>query len=188
MSTEAGQIRILRWTEIENPDRIAGGLDAVFFSSSATQSFPDEAARIAFRERWLGRYLRHFPNWAYAAIGDGGQVCGYLVGSLDDPARTPLFDDIGYFKTLAHLTARFPAQLHVNVEAAHRGRGLGSRLVERFVRDAAEAGAPGIHVMTARGMRNIGFYLGNRFHEEGAVEWSGRELVFLARPLSPSTP
>ena len=42
----------------------------------------------------------------------------------------------------------------------------------------------GVHVVTARGMRNIRFYERVGFQERGHVLWNGRELVFLARPLN----
>lgn len=159
------------------------GLDEVFFTSSATQSFPSDEARTAFRERWLGRYLEHFPDCALVALDREGRVAGYVVGSLDDPAQNALFDDIGYFKRLAPLTARFPAQLHVNVRADCRGAGLGAALVSRFMAKAREAGSPGIHVVTAKGMRNVGFYARTGFRAEAAFDWNGRALLFLASPL-----
>ncbi len=158
-------------------------IEAVFFAASGTKTFASEAERAAFRERWLGRYLTYDPKWAYLAVTDTGGIAGYLVGSLDDPAKSPRFDDMAYFKELAALTAQYPAQLHVNLGEARRGRGIGGDLVEAFARDAAKAGAPGVHVVTARGLRNIGFYTARGFCEVGHLDWNGRELVFLGRQL-----
>lgn len=176
-------VRIERWLDIAGPDTQAHALDEVFFTSSAVQSFPDAAARAVFRERWLGRYLRHYPEWAFVARDAEGQVAGYVIGSPDDPALTPLFDDIGYFKEIPHLTRRFPAQLHVNVRADMRGCGLGAGLVETFCAAAARIGLPGVHVVTAEGMRNVRFYEQNGFREEGRFTWNERTLVFLGRTL-----
>jgi hypothetical protein len=39
--------------------------------------------------------------------------------------------------------------------------------------------------VTARGMRNVGFYTANGFHEAGALSSNGRDIVFLARSLLP---
>ena len=167
--------------------RVLAGIDRVFFSSSATQSFASGEARSAFRTRWLGRYLDCDPQHAFLALSSAGSddetVAGYIVGSLDDPARAVRFDDLSYFKTLAHLTARFPAQLHVNLLPEWRGQGLGRALVEAFCRHAAQHGAPGVHVFTGRGLRNVRFYEAAGFREAGCVDFNGREIVMLARSL-----
>lgn len=165
--------------------REAAEIDAIFFASSTTQTFASEEKRTEFRERWLGRYLTHFPQQAYLATSPEQRIIGYLVGSLRDPAREPLFRDLTYFEEFAPLTARYPAQLHVNVDPNHRGEGIGARLVAAFSADAAAQAVPGLHVVTARGMRNIRFYLANGFHEAGSLTSNGRELVFLAKALGP---
>ncbi|MHB2015461.1 MAG: GNAT family N-acetyltransferase [Candidatus Xenobia bacterium] len=42
------------------------------------------------------------------------------------------------------LLSRFPAELHINLEPGVRGRHLGARLVEMFLRQAAAVGIPGV--------------------------------------------
>jgi GNAT superfamily N-acetyltransferase len=158
-------------------------LDEIFLAASGTKTFASEAARTEFHERWLGRYLTHDPQWAYLAVAGTGEVVGYLVGSIDDPAKFSRFDDIVYFKAFAALTAKFPAQLHVNLADSWRGRGIGGDLVEAFARDATRAKCPGVHVVTSRGMRNIGFYTARGFEEASHLACNGRELVFLGRTL-----
>lgn len=188
------EIAILKYTDVlEGPRHIPGedlrhGLDEIFFQSSNTKSFESTAVRAAFRERWLGRYLAHDPQWAYVAIDGTGCVAGYLAGCLDDPARTPRFGDIGYFERFGGLTARYPAHLHVNVREGLRSSGLGSQLVARFCKDAADAGAPGVHVVTSRGARNVQFYARLGFHEAGRDGEGAREVVFLAKDLKDSGP
>lgn len=183
--TGPDETRIERWSDIQVEARAAlqPGLDGIFFEASATKAFPDEPTRLAFRQRWLGRYLELDPVWAYVAIAPSGEPIGYLVGCLEDPARAPRFADIGYFASLAAVTARFPAHLHINLAPQARSHGLGGRLIARFAREAAAAGARGMHVVTARGMRNVGFYLRNGFHEAAAFDWNGKTLVLLARGL-----
>ncbi len=163
-------------------------IDAIFFEASGTKSFQTQEAREAFRERWLGRYLSHDPQHALLALQSPGaaseMVAGYLVGAIEDPARAPRFQDLGYFQNLQHLTARYPAQLHVNLAPAWRGAGTGRKLLEAFCAHASALGAPGVHVFTGRGLRNVQFYARAGFEEVGSVTWNARELVMLGRRLA----
>lgn len=169
------------------PAAFIAALDEIFFSSSGTQSFETDTVRAQFRERWLGRYLSHDPQLAFVAVCDAqaadAKPAGYIVGSLDDPARAPRFSDLAYFQDLAHLTERFPAQLHINLAEAFRGQGLGQALVAAFVARVRAEGAPGVHAVTGRGMRNVHFYEACGFQEAGACVWNGRDLVMLALAL-----
>jgi GNAT superfamily N-acetyltransferase len=179
-------VEIRRWDLLSatpERDRLIDGIERVFFSSSLRQSFESAEERDAFRERWLGRYLLHFPQYAWVALDDSRHAVGYLVGSLGDPARDPLFADLPFFAHFDALTPRYPAQLHVNLDAAWRGRGIGARLVEAFADQARARGVPGVHVVTTRGARNVGFYLANGFVERGALKSGEHELLFLGRDL-----
>lgn len=163
-------------------------LDAIFFEASGTKSFASDDARAAFRERWLGRFLSHDAERVFLAIVSPGtqdeELAGYLAGSFDDPAKAERFSDLGYFRNLADLTARYPAQLHVNLAPACRGAGIGRELVDAFIAQARAAGVPGVHVVTSRGMRNVRFYDGCGFTQVGACDWNGRELLMLGRELT----
>lgn len=162
-------------------------MDRIFFEASGTKTFASLAERAAFHDRWLGRYLAHDAEHAFLALsasGDNAEVAGYLVGSLDDPALTPRFGDLGYFRQVATHTARYPASLHVNLAPEWRGQGVGRLLVDAFCLHAARAGAKGAHVFTGRGMRNVRFYQSAGFGEVAAVDWNGREIVMLARDLT----
>lgn len=179
---------IRRWGDVDGQDARLAELEAIFFEASATKSFASDGDRAAFQERWFGRYLVHDPRWFYVAIAPAedsgeGAVAGYLAGSLDDPARTARFADIGYFVDLAGLTARYPAHLHINLAPQFRSRGWGERLIAAFAEDARAAGAPGVHVVTGRGVRNVRFYAACGFVEVGSVIWRDHELVMLGRKL-----
>ncbi|MDX2257434.1 MAG: GNAT family N-acetyltransferase [Hyphomicrobiaceae bacterium] len=163
-------------------------VEAIFFEASATRSWPDAAAREAFAERWLGRYLREDPRWFFVAEGPDGHVLGYLAGALDDPALAGRFADIGYFAALAPLTARFPAHLHVNVAQGARGMGIGAHLVERFLAQASAAGAIGVHVVTGASSRNLSFYQRNGFGPLAVLDWNGTPIAMLGRPLGGASP
>ncbi len=158
-------------------------IDRIFFTSSATQTFADAEERAAFRERWLGRFLRDFPQSCFVAITRDVGPVGYICGSLLNPARDPRFADQPHFAAFADVTEAYPAQLHINVAAQARGQGVGRQLIEAFVAHARAEGAPGVHAVSARGFRNLDFYAANGFTEVPAASIHGRELVFLGRKL-----
>jgi GNAT superfamily N-acetyltransferase len=174
-------------TDLDPADLTAARqVEAIFFEASA-RSFGPGPEREAFRERWLGRYLRGAGDIALVALAGlsgGEEVAGYLVGAVEDPARQERFADLGYFRAdFRPLTARYPAHLHINLAPAYRSRGLGARLIEAFAARAAAAGAAGMHVVTGAGMRNVRFYERCGFAERGRTSWNGHEIVFLARAL-----
>lgn len=168
--------------------RVDLAIDEIFFRASSVQTFVDEVHRDAFRWFWLGRYLIEEPDEAFVAIssGTGGDkvVCGYIVGSLADPATRTEFDDLGYFRTFASATAKYPAHLHVNVASGMRSHGVGARLVQTFAGHAATCGVSGVHIVTGAGMRNVRFYERLGFTKVGVAPHKGGEVVMLGRMLT----
>ncbi len=179
----ASAVVIEPYRTVANREHLIAGLDEIFFAASNTQSFANDDARAAFRMRWLGRYLDHDARWAYVARAASGEIAGYLVGSLDDPAATQRFSDVATIAQFKDVTRCYPAHLHVNLAAEFRGYGLGARLVEHFMRDVQAAGAPGVHVVTSRGARNVAFYTRLGFTERANAGEGAREVVLLARAL-----
>ncbi len=175
---------IRRWRQVADPDLLVGGIEAIFLATAAPHNIADPATRATFRERWLGRYLEHDPGHVWLALTPAAGVAGYLVGCLDDPARTGRFADIAYFAALADRTPLYPAHLHLNLAAAYRGAGVGTRLLQAFAGDAAQQGAPGMHAITGEGMRNVSFYTRNGFAEVGRTAWNDRTIVMLGRRLA----
>lgn len=177
-------ISIRRWAGVADKERLIPALDAIFFEASATKSFAGEAERQTFRERWLGRYLKHDAAWAYVAVDSDGVVAGYLVGSVNEPAAAARFDDIGRFEDCAALAAQYPAHLHVNLAPQYRNCGIGSELIAAFAADAAASGAPGVHVITGANSRNVAFYERNGFRALARASFNGHAIVCLGRRLS----
>lgn len=167
---------------------LLGAIERIFFASSPTQQFAGPAARASFRETWLDRYLGADAEHAFLARVRSGPVVAYVIGALDDPAMAARFADVGYFQLLAAWTRQYPAHLHINVDEAYRSRGIGERLIERFCAHAAARGAPGVHVVTAKGARNVGFYSRCGFRELAAIEWHDRPIVMLGRALLAAAP
>ena len=174
-------VSIVRLTALPGWRRRISDLDPIFFEASLTKTFADEAARAAFRERWLGRFLDHWPQLAHVAVGPCDDLIGYIVGAHPDPARDPLFADIGFYRELARLTPEFPAHLHINLAPGARNHGVGTRLIEAFVADARDAGLPGVHLVTGRDSRNRTFYARNGFRCLSELTWGGTPIVMLGR-------
>jgi GNAT superfamily N-acetyltransferase len=161
-------------------------IDDIFFEASSVKAFASDDLRAEFRERWLGRFLRLYPGHAFLALDREQAVVGYVIGCLDDPAQMPLFEDIGYFPAFADLTCAYPAHLHVNVAAGRRSGGIGGRLVEAFAAHAFASGAPGVHVVTGEGARNVGFYNRSGFRPLRSLSHNGKPVVFLGRRAVPT--
>ena len=186
-------VRVARLSDLPQhmQDEALHQMERIFFESSATKRFASDGERTAFRERWLDRYLMHFPRFTYVALADISPTCapiegvvGYLVGCDEDPAHKALFADIGYFKVFRAMTPRYPAHLHINLDSRYRGRGIGKILIGAFIADLKAAGVSGAHVVTARSSRSVSFYAQCGFVEQGAyLPKGGIEVVFLARPL-----
>jgi len=174
-----------RLLELEAPWRhpeLIAQIDAIFWQTAA-RTFAPSPERDAFRERWLGRYLQG-GDVVLVALADGVGLVGYLVGALTNPSAEARFADIGYFaQDFAALTPRFPAHLHINLDVGFRSQGIGAALIEAFAARAKRAGAAGMHAVTGRGLRNVGFYVRCGFSERAATVWNGREIVFLGREL-----
>lgn len=173
LSDENRLVTIRRWLDVDR-EHLRDQLDAIFFESSNTKDFASEAARAAFRERWLGRYLTLYPQWAYLACDPNGDLAGYLVGAIGESNGLAEFAAVG---------AEFPAHLHVNLAPRFRGAGIGRDLIETFAADAVAAGAAGVHVVTSAGARNVRFYERAGFAPRASAMVSGRELLFLGRRL-----
>lgn len=180
---QTAHTRIVPYLAVRQLDGLETALDAIFFEASATKSFADDGTRAAFRERWLGSYLVNEPEHCFMALGACDSLAGYLVGSQSNQANDASHADLPYLSALRGATRDYPAHLHVNVAAAHRSSGLGARLIEVFSVHAAAHRVTGIHVVTAKASRNVGFYLANGFHQLAEVESNGRTLLLLGRRI-----
>lgn len=174
---------ILPLDAVQEQERARADIDRIFYVSSATQSFPSEAARAAFHERWLGRYLKHHRDLVFVARADDGSAFGYIAGAAEDPATLPRFADLPFTIPFAHLSRDFPAHLHVNCAPEWRGRGIGAALVATFAEAVHKRGARGLHLVTGANSRNRVFYAREGFEERGRWGEPGKEAVFLAKRI-----
>jgi GNAT superfamily N-acetyltransferase len=179
----ARDVVVRPYLELARPGEVHAALEVIFFEASATRSFPSEEAKRAFLERWLSRYLAMFPEEAFIAVAPGGEVAGYLVGCLEDLAVLPVFRDIFYVGAFSDLSRRYPAHLHINVAAHHRGGGIGGRLIAAFAAHASQRGARGMHAVTGDGSRNNAFYPRCGFDCLRRAEIDGKRVAFFGRLL-----
>jgi ribosomal protein S18 acetylase RimI-like enzyme len=76
-------------------------------------------------------------------------------------------------RTASEIAEPYPAHLHINLMPRQRGRGVGRRLIERWLGAVRETGAQGAHLAVgAANLRAIRFYRACGF----------RELEHLSRP------
>jgi ribosomal protein S18 acetylase RimI-like enzyme len=183
-------VSIRRYLDVPHDAKLGDAIDAIFFEASNTKAFASDAARCAFRERWLGRYLRDNPQFCYLALTDSGAVAGYLVGAIDDPGSNTRFAELGYSAAFREASKRYPAHLHVNLAPAYRGLRMGGWLIDAFVADAHRAGATGVHVVTSATSDNVRFYSRNGFVEVARTRLAqagpNDTLVLLGREIDES--
>lgn len=160
-------------------------IEAIFFASAATKSFASEAERHAYRERWLGRYLKHFPAEFFVALAAGREVLGYLAGCPAITAAAGLFSDIEYYSRLPSVFEAYPAHFHINVREDCRARGIGANLVAAFIAHCSARGIAGAHVVTAAEARAMQFYRKCGFAPVAHAKWNGREIAALGRAIAP---
>lgn len=127
----------------------------------------DDTARFAerFRDEWLPRVAdRHA-----AAPKDAPQGPDELMAwLLHHPERL----------LVPELLAAYPAHLHIDLLPGHQGRGHGTRLLDRMVRELAGRGTPALHVgMLTANRPARRFYDARGFHmipgEDPALTYLG---------------
>ncbi len=166
-----------------DPAALMPQIEAIFFDSAATRSFASDAERAAFRDLWLGRYLRHCPHEFLVARDPRGGAAGYLAGALISN-REPLPGPDYYDGFPAPLIDAHSAHLHVNVRQDCRGRNIGRALVDAFRAICRERHVGGFHAVTAAESRAAAFFTGCGLNERATADWRDRRLALLVEPLS----
>ncbi len=156
-------------------------IEEIFFLSSSVQSFDSDDARQRFLDAWTGYYRESEPDGIYLCLTPDKRVAGYLMGCRDSRAAKRLYADIASYAVFEDQFDAYPAHFHVNCHPDHRERGIGGRLVAAFLDDCRGKGLSGVHVVTAEGARNIGFYRRCGFETVAQRRWRDRDLVCLAR-------
>ncbi len=185
-ASEPPPLRIRAYSDLEAPQALRSQIEEILLVSANPRRVADEASRAAFLDRWLTPYLEAYPEQLLLALegAEDGRVLGVLNGCLDSAGATVFRDLHPYYGLFADLYEDYPAHFHVNCHPAHRSRGVGSRLVQAFVALCRDAGLPGVHLVTAPGLRNVGFYRRNGFADAVERSEAGRRYLFLGRQLA----
>lgn len=174
--------RIVRLTEIDDLDAARAEIEAIFYASATMQDFESEAARAAYRDLWLGRYLRHFPDMCFVAFDEHGRVGGYLAGSpVSDQFPLPGPDYYSLFPR--NLIDAYPAHIHVNVRKESRGRAIGSTLIDASRDECRKRRIAGFHAVTAARSRAADFFSQNGLAPLTEADWRERRIAFLGAEL-----
>lgn len=183
-ASAGGAHAIVRLAELRERGAALAGAEAVFWQTAGTASFAGEAERAAYRDLWLGRYIAHAAGEFFLVLSPAGAVIGYLAGSLVSDAP-PLPGPDYYALFPPALMQRYPAHLHVNVQADSRSAGVGAALVRAFLDHCRRHGSPGVHAVTAAGSGSAAFFERCGLSPRARAEWRGRELAFLALASAP---
>lgn len=156
----------------------------IFFLSSSRTEFATPLEKDAFYHRWTEYYFTHCERFIYLAVEDN-RLLGYLMGCSDSRAAEEHYaQTIKSYAVFADLFERFPAHLHINCHPSARGRGVGSRLVEKFIEDLRTQGVGGVHLVTSPDSPNRAFYRKNNFQEEVIRPFKDVSLLFMGRFIS----
>ena len=112
----------------------------------------------AFEERlereWWPPLRGSYPD-PDGAPADGWSPDQRMAHTIHHPRRTP-----------AELLREYPSHLHIDLLPRAQGRGLGGRLIRRFLDELREQGSRGVYLgVGARNIRAIGFYRHMGFEE-----------------------
>jgi ribosomal protein S18 acetylase RimI-like enzyme len=164
-------IRLYQPADRDAVHRIAA--DTAFFGQPVEAFLPD---RQFFSDAFTAYYTDEEPEHLWVADVEG-HVAGYFAGSLAgsrlEAGRHALLrvarglaggryhglsEAVRYGLRLVGASLRgeypspslqeYPAHLHINLDGAYRGRGLGRQLMDAGLAGLATAGSPGVHLNT----------------------------------------
>ena len=153
----------------------------IFFESSTKKEFKDEEEKKRFFEKYLGFYLREYPDLAFVFVKEG-KVLGYVVGARgsEEKGIDALQPHLQVFKD--HFK-KYPAHLHINCHFESRGLGVGSQLVKEIERRLKLQNISGLHIMTGIDSPNQNFYKRLGFDFQIALEFHGSPILFMGKSL-----
>jgi ribosomal protein S18 acetylase RimI-like enzyme len=153
-------------------------VEEIFFESSTKKTFESDEEKRQFQWKYLGTYLKNFPELFLVAKKDG-KILGYIAGATRSD-----FDLQPHMKAFEDVLTIFPSHYHINCHAESRGLGVGSLLVLSLEKKLQALKFTGVHIMTGAESQNRSFYqkLGYTFEEKR--EFQGRFILMMGKPLT----
>lgn len=153
----------------------------IFFESSTRKTFKDEEEKARFFEKYVGFYLRHFPQLAIVAI-DQGRVMGYVVAA-PETSGAELDALQPHLRVFKDSFKDYPSHLHINCHFESRGKGIGSLLMGEIERRLKALKVHGLHIMTGPGAANKNFYSRLGFDFETKLDFHGSPILLMGKKL-----
>lgn len=178
-------MEIIRWSELSdaNVKRKQDRIRQIFFETSSRRNFSDAAAKEDFWNKWTSYYFVHEPERILLAI-ENGEAVGYLTGAADSLSAAPYISKSNpSYEVFADQFKIYPAHLHINFTAGARGKGYGRGLIDTFITDLKKLKVGGVHVVTAPGADNVGFYKRSGFSFTVEREWNSAPLLFMGKSI-----
>lgn len=161
-------------------DKYLSEVKEIFFESSTRKEFKDQNEKDSFFYKYVGYYLKHFPELAFVAVEN--KVLGYIVAS--PLSHESELDSIQpHLKIFAKEFTEFPAHLHINCHYESRGKGVGVQLVEALEKTLVQRKIRGLHIVTGADARNAHFYKKLGFLHESMEDFQGSRLLLMGKRL-----
>lgn len=152
----------------------------IFFETSTRKSFKDEEEKDGFFYKYVGFYLKHYPELCLVSVDD--KVLGYVVAS-EDSRGEELNKIQPHMATFESYTADYPAHLHINLHSESQGKGIGSQLVRKVETLLKSKDIKGLHIMTSPDAANQYFYKKLGFDYSVMENFHGYSILFMGKRL-----
>lgn len=179
----------LSWKEIlktfEYSDDLYQQVAEICLLSADKKNFANEQEKQAFTYRWVGQYFKLFNDFAFIAL-EQDRVLGYICGCPSTETYRLKLDQQGlswWHEKYPQGYDLFPAHLHINCHPDARGKGVGAKLLTLFEDYCRSQKLPGVHLVTVKGARNVGFYQRAGYLVQSELELNESTLVFLGKKL-----
>lgn len=178
-------IKTFKNLNLEEKDDARSLIKEIFYLSSSIKTFDSEDRKQSFFMKWCGNYLEKYPEFFYLAFSEDQQLLGYLCGSINSRECLEVLNVPG-MSLFSDCFDEFPAHLHINFHPDARGKGLGTILVNHFIKDCKKLNIGGLHLITSPDAKNVSFYKRLNFIKEIVRFQNEKELLFMGQRLNDS--
>jgi ribosomal protein S18 acetylase RimI-like enzyme len=174
---------IKKLSDLDDDEKIKAleSIEEIFFISSSKKDFESTEKKNLFFKRWCGDYQTFYPKEFFLAYEED-KLLGYLSGCSDSLRAQDELNVPGY-SIFQDLFNNFPAHLHINFHPDARGKGLGSLLVNHYIKVLRKNGVKGVHLVTSPEAKNVSFYDRLGFTHTYTREFKGSPLYFMGNIL-----